>query len=145
MGRKIVKCLIILCIISKTLVCFVGGALMIVAFFVGSLLGGAIAGLPYDMVGFDVGNVILCLVCKVLLIAVFVALFLLWSVIARQKLWLSLVGSMCTGMLLFMMIPMLTPLDAGIAHALGCGLGGVLFSVGLGALSSRVLSMRDIL
>ena len=131
-------------IISKTLVCFVGGALMILAFFIGSLLGGAIAGLPYDMVGFDVGNVILCLVCKVLLIAVFVALFLLWSIIARQKLWLSLVGSMCTGMLLFMMIPMLTPLDAGIAHVLGCGLGGVLFSVGLGAISSRVLNKASL-
>jgi ABC-type transport system involved in multi-copper enzyme maturation permease subunit len=30
-------------VISKTLVCFVGGALMILAFFVGSLLGAAIA------------------------------------------------------------------------------------------------------
>ena len=31
---------------SKTLVCFVGGVLMLLAFFVGAMLGGAIAGLP---------------------------------------------------------------------------------------------------
>ena len=35
-------------IVSKTLVCSVGGGLMILSFFVGSLLGGAIAGLPFD-------------------------------------------------------------------------------------------------
>lgn len=81
-------------IIFKTLVCFIGGALMIVAFFVGSILGGAISGLSFDMSGFGTGNLVMCLLSKVLLIAVFVALYLLWSVIAKQKLWLSLVGSL---------------------------------------------------
>lgn len=35
--------------LSKTLVCFVGGALMPLAFFIGTMLGGAISGLPFDM------------------------------------------------------------------------------------------------
>ena len=35
-------------VISKTLVCFVGGALMLLAFFIGTVLGGAISGLSFD-------------------------------------------------------------------------------------------------
>lgn len=132
-------------VISKTLVCAVGGGLMILAFFVGSLLGGAIAGLPFDMVGFDAGNLVMCVLAKVLIVAVFVPVYLLWSVIAKQKVWMSLVGSMCMSMLFFMMIPMLTLLNATLVNVIGCGLGGVLFSVGLGAVSSRVLAKRDLL
>ena len=118
--------------------------MMVIAFFSGSMLGGAIAGLPFDMEGFNARNLILCLLSKVLLMSVFTALFLMWSAIARQKLWMSLVGSMCTGMFFFMMIPMLTPLDAGIVHVLGCGLGGALFSVGLGWISVRVLNKTSL-
>ena len=132
-------------VISKLAVCFVGGALMVLAFFAGLLAGGAIAGLPYDMAGFTPGSLTLCLVCKVLLIAIFVALYLLWSVIAKQKLWLSLVGSMMTGMLLFMMIPMLTPLDATLMNVLLCAAGGALLCGGLGFASGRVLEKRDVL
>ncbi len=132
-------------VISKTLVCAVGGGLMILAFFVGSLLGGAIAGLPFDMVGFDVGNLVMCVLPKVLIVAVFVPVYLLWSVIAKQKVWLSLMGSPCMSMLFFMMIPMLTPLDSTLVNVIISLLGGMLFSVGLGAVSSRVLAKRDLL
>lgn len=131
-------------VISKTLVCFVGGVWMILAFFAGSVLGGAIAGLPFAMEGFGVNNIVMCVLSKALLIAVFVALYLMWSVIAKQKLWLSLVGSMCTGMFLFMMIPMLTPLDANAVHVAGCLTGGVLFSLGLGALSNTILKKTSL-
>ena len=132
-------------VVSKTVVCLIGSELMLLAFFAGSMLGGAIAGLPFEMTGFHAGNVAMCLLAKVLLMAVFVPLYLLWSVIARQKLWLSLVGSMGSSMLLFMMIPMLTPLDSTVVNVIGCLLGGALFSVGLGAVSSRVLAGRDLL
>lgn len=126
-------------VISKTLICFVGGALMVLAFFVGSLLGGAVAGLPFDMVGFDRSNIVLCLVSKMLLMGVFVALYLLWSVAAKHRLWLSLVGSIMTGMFLFMMIPLLTPLDCGIVQVILCAAGSVLFAVGLGIASNKIL------
>lgn len=126
-------------IISKTLVCFVGGALMILAFFVGSILGGAISGLSFDMAGFGTSGIVMCLLSKVLLISAFVPIYLLWSVIAKQKLWLSLVGSFMVGMFLFMMIPMLTPLNATILNVVLCLAGGGLFSIGLGAISNIVL------
>ena len=42
-------------------------------------------------------------------------------------------------MLLFMMIPMLTPLDASVMNAVLCLAGAAMFSVGLGAVSNLVL------
>lgn len=131
-------------VISKTLVCFVGGGLMILAFFLGSLVGGAIAGLPLTMDGFGVNNMVMCVLSKILLIAVFVALYLMWSVIGKAKLWLSLVGSLMTGMFLFMMIPMLTPLDATAMHVILCLAGGLLLSLGLGAVSNQILKKTSL-
>lgn len=132
-------------VISKTLVGFVGGGLMVLAFFVGSLLGGAIAGLSFAMEGFNITNILMCLLAKILLIGIFVALYTLWSVIGKQRLWLSLVGSMMTAMFLFVMIPLLTPLDAGVVHVLGCLVGGVLFAIGLGAVSNAILKKTNLI
>ncbi|MBQ8238033.1 MAG: ABC transporter permease [Oscillospiraceae bacterium] len=129
-------------VISKTLVCFAGSVLMLLAFFLGTMLGGAISGLPFDLR--EDANLMLCMASKLLLALVFVPLYLLWSVGAKQKLWLSLVGSMMTGMFLFMMIPMLTPLDAGIVHVLGCLAGGVVLSIGLGAISCQILKKTSL-
>lgn len=131
-------------VISKTLVCVVGGVLMILAFFVGTMLGGAISGLPFDTGAAGVSGIVLCMLSKSCLIAVFVPIYLLWSVAAKQKLWLSLVGSFCVGMLFFMMIPMLTPLDATMLNVILCLAGGALFSVGLGAVSTKVLGATSL-
>ncbi len=131
-------------VISKTLVCTFGGALLILGFFIGTMLGGAIAGLPFEMVGFSTGNVIMCLLSKMLLIAVFVPIYLLMSVIAKQKLWLSLLLSLMTGMFLFMMIPMLSPINATAMNVLLCLAGGVMLSTGLGAISNQVLKKTSL-
>ena len=126
-------------VISKTLVCFVGGALMILAFFVGSLIGGAIAGLPFEMIGFGVGNLVLCVLSKVLLVGLFVPIYLVMSAVAKQRLWLSLILSFMVGMFLFMMIPMVSPLNATGMNVLLCLAGGFLFGAGLGAVSTLIL------
>jgi len=131
-------------VISKTLVCFVGGALMILAFFVGTMLGGAISGLSFDLGTACVSGLVMCLLSKMLLIGAVSPLYLLWSVIAKQKLWLSLVGSFMSSMLLFMMIPMLTPLDSTVLNVLLCGAGAVLFSTGLGAVSNTILKKTSL-
>jgi hypothetical protein len=81
----------------------------------------------------------MCLASKLLLVLVFVPIYVLMSVIAKPKLWMSLVGSLMIGMLFFMMIPMLTPLDSTIKNVVLCLAGGVLFGVGFGAISNRVL------
>ena len=131
-------------VISKTLVCFVGGALMILAFFTGSLIGGAIAGLPFDMVGFAVTELVMCILSKLLLVAVFVPIYLIMSVVAKQKLWMSILLSMMVGMLLFMMIPTLTPLNATVMNVALCLAGGVCFSIGLGAVSNSILKKTSL-
>lgn len=131
-------------VISKTVAGFLGGACMILAFFAGAMLGGAISGLPFDTGTAGTGGIILCMVSKVLLIAVFAPIYLLWSTVGKQKLWLSLVGSLCVGMLFFMMISMITPLDATMMNVILCLAGGVLFSAGLGAASSKILEKTNL-
>lgn len=126
-------------VISKTLAGFVGGVCMFLAFLVGAMIGGAISGLPFDMGVAGINGIVMCMISKLLLVAVFVPIYVLMSVIAKPKLWLSLVGSLMVGMLLFMMIPTLTPLDSSVMNVVLCLAGGVLFSVGLGAISNTIL------
>ena len=131
-------------VISKTVVCSVGAALMLVLFFIGAMLGGGVASLPFDMVGFTAGNVVCCMLAKLFLVILFVAVYTLASVIAKQRLWLSMVLSLGIGMLFFTMIPMITPLDSTAMNA-GLSLGGgILFSIGLGAISNLVLKKTSL-
>ena len=126
-------------IISKTLAGFVCGAIMLILYFVGSMLGGAIAGLSFDLHGLTAGNLVMCMLAKVFLMLVFVSIFVLISVAAKQKAWLALCGSLGGGMLLFMMVSMITPLSSTIINVVLCLAGGVLFAVGLGLASKAVL------
>lgn len=131
-------------VISKSLVGFVGGAGMLVFYFIGAMIGGAIAGLSFEMDGFTAANLVACLFSKLFLMAVFAAIFLLLAVVAKQRLWLSIVGSLAVGALLFMMIPMMTPLNATILHPVLCLAGGALFAVGLGAVSNIILKKTSL-
>lgn len=131
-------------VISKTLVGFVGGTFMLLAFFAGTMLGGAVSGLPFDTGAAGVEGIVMCLLSKISLVAVFVPIYLVMSVAAKQKTWLSLVASLCTGMLFFMMIPMLTPLDSTVVNVVLCLAGGVLFGIGLGAISNLILKKTSL-
>lgn len=119
-------------------------AFMILAYFIGAVLGGAIAGLSFDPGAAGAGGIVMCLLSKVLLMAVFVPIYLLMGVVGKQKLWLSMVGSFIIGLLFFMMIPALTPLDSGVSNVILCLAGGGLFSIGLGAVSNLVLKKTSL-
>ena len=129
---------------SKTLVLSFGAAMMVLAFFIGSIVGGAVSGLSFEMVGFDALNLVWCILSKMLLVSVFVPIYLIMSVVAKQKLWMSILLSMMVGMFLFMMIPMLTPLNATLGNVLICTVGGVGFGFGLGAISNLVLKKTSL-
>ena len=131
-------------VISKSLVCFAGCIGMLLMFFVGAMLGGAIAGLPFDLGTANAGNVIACLLSKFFLAAVFVGIYLTLSVVGKQRLWISILGSFAVGMLMFMMIPMMTPLDASFLHVIMTLAGGALFSVGLGVVSNLILNKTSL-
>ena len=126
-------------IISKTLAGFVCGAFMLILYLIGSMLGGVIAGLSFDLHGLNAGNLVMCMLAKVFLMLVFVSIFVLISVAAKQKAWLALCGSLGGGMLLFMMVSMITPLSSTMINVVLCLAGGVLFAVGLGLASKAVL------
>ncbi|MBE6666529.1 MAG: hypothetical protein E7603_10025 [Ruminococcaceae bacterium] len=131
-------------VISKTLAGFVCGALMLIAYLLGSVLGGAISGLSFALHGLSAGNLIMCMLAKIFLMFVFVSIFTLISVAAKQKAWLSICGSLGGGMLLFMMVSMITPLSSTFINVALCAAGGALFALGLGAISKVVLKKTSL-
>lgn len=126
-------------VISKTLVGFTGGVMMILAYFCGAMLGGAIANLSFDSKIAGLSGISMCMIAKIFLMFVFVSIDLVVSVVGKQRLWLSILGSLCAGMLLFTMIPMMTPLDSSFLNVILCFAGGMLFAFGLGTLSNLIL------
>ncbi|MGN0612970.1 MAG: ABC transporter permease [Porcipelethomonas sp.] len=131
-------------VISKTLIGFVCGVFMLLAFFAGTILGGVVSGLPFDTGTAGAGGIAMCMLAKMFLIAVFVPIYIAVSTAAKQRAWLSIVGSLCVGMLLFMMIPMITPLDSSMLNVALCLAGGVLFSAGLGFVSNKILTKTSL-
>ncbi|MBQ7293182.1 MAG: ABC transporter permease [Clostridia bacterium] len=132
-------------VVSKTLAGIVTGAFMLTAYFAGSVLGGAISGLSFEIGGgFGIVNVIMCLLAKIFLMPVFVSIFTLISVAAKQKAWLALCGSFGGGMLLFMTVGLITPLTSTVINVLLCAAGGALFAFGLGAASNTVLKKTSL-
>ena len=131
-------------VVSKTIAGFCCGALMLLFYFIGALLGGAISGLSFDLAGLSMGNIVMCLSAKIFLMLVFVSIFVLISVAAKQKAWLAICGSLGGGMLLFMMVPMITPLGSTMMHVILCLAGGAMFAFGLGAISNVVLKKTSL-
>ena len=131
-------------VVSKTLSGFICGALMLIAYLIGSILGGAISGLSFDLHGLNAGNIVMCMLAKIFLMLVFVSIFTLISVAAKQKAWLSICGSLGGGMLLFMMVSMITPLSSTFINVVLCLAGGAMFAFGLGAISKIVLKKTSL-
>lgn len=132
-------------VISKTIIGFIGGSLMLIFFFVGSLLGGAISGISFEMEGFNAFNIIMCMITKIGLVFVFASIFVVMSVIGKDKLWLSLIAGLGVSMLLFMMIPIISPLNANIMNVVLGILGGVIFAFGMGAISNIILKKTSLI
>ena len=131
-------------VVSKTVSGFICGAFMLIAYFVGSILGGAISGLSFDLHGLHAGNLVMCMLAKILLMLVFVSIFTLISVAAKQRAWLSICGSLGGGMLLFMMVSMVTPLASTFFNVVLCAAGGAMFAFGLGAISKVILKKTSL-
>jgi len=131
-------------VVSKSITCFVAGGCMIFAFFVGAMIGGAISGLPFALEGVTALNIVMCIISKILLVGIFSSIYILASVFAKQKLWLSLILAFAIGMLMFMMIPIITPLNSTIINVLLCLVGSVLFSFGIGFASKLILNKSSL-
>lgn len=77
-------------VISKTLAGFVCGTIMLILYFVGAMLGGAISGLSFDLGSLTAENIVMCMLAKIFLMFVFISIFVLISVAAKQKAWLAI-------------------------------------------------------
>ena len=131
--------------VSKILVCWAAGAIMLAAFFIGALLGGRLAGLSFAMEGFGPFNLVCCLLAKVLLMGVFVGIYVVCATFAKRRAWLALCLAFTVGMFMFMVISLVTPLDANPMHVLLCAAGAALFAAGLAKVGGQLLQSRDIL
>lgn len=129
---------------SKTVIGFIAGTLFLLAFLFGGILGGSFAGLSFALGAAGISGLVMSMLAKIFLMGVFVAIFLLMCVIARHRAWMSILLSLFGGMLLFMMIPMLTPLDSGVINVGMCLAGGAIFSVAIGAVSNVVLKRSSL-
>lgn len=115
-------------IFSKILVSFVVSAAMFIAFFAGAMIGGKISGLPFTLEGATIFNVLCCVLSKIFLSLLFIAIFVLASLVGKQRLWLSILLSLGIGMLFFMTVSIITPLNASLLNVLLCFAGGGLFA-----------------
>ncbi len=131
-------------VVSKTVSGFICGGFMLIAYFIGSMLGGAISGLSFELHGLTPGNIVMCMLAKIFLMLVFVSIFTLISVAAKQKAWLAIFGGLGGGMLLFMMVGLITPLGSTFINVILCLSGGVLFGIGLGAVSNILLEKTSL-
>lgn len=131
-------------VISKTLAGFLCGTLMLILYFVGAVLGGAISGLSFDLHGLTTMNLVMCMLAKIFLMPVFISVFVLVSVAAKQKAWLAICGSLGGGMLLFMMVGMITPLSSTMMNVILCLAGSTMFAIGLGIASKNVLKKTSL-
>lgn len=127
-------------VFSKTLVGFVGSVLMFIAFFIGMLIGGAISSISFELpTDINILNIVMCFLSKLFLSLIFVSIFVMMSVFGKQRTWLCLIGSFAVSMLLFTMIPMVSPLNSTIVNVILSIVGGLLFSFGLGVVSKIIL------
>lgn len=131
-------------VLSKTCIGFFAGAAMLTAFFLGSIVGGAAADLPFTLGAAGAFGLLMCMLSKIFLMLVFSAIAVLVSVFGKQRSWLSILLFCFAGMLLFMMIPMMTPLNAGLMNLIMCLAGGTIFGLALGKVSELALNRQDL-
>lgn len=131
-------------VVSKSIIGFFAGTLFLVAFFIGGVFGGSVAGLSFELGDAGVTGLVMCMLAKIFLSAVFASIAVLAAVYAKNKSWLSICLALFGGMLLFMMVPMMTPLDSGVGNVGMCLVGGAIFAAGVGAGSRKVLKITNL-
>lgn len=130
---------------SKTVVCFMVSAIMFIAYFLGTLIGGGISSLPFDLTGAGVDGLAFCMLSKIFLTLIFVSVSVLTCSFAKEKTWLAMVISLGSMMLFYTMVPMVSPLNSGALNAVLSLVGGAIFAVGLGAISRTILRKTDVI
>jgi hypothetical protein len=127
-------------VLSKSAAGIFGGAGMIVAYVIGTVIAGLITGKSFDV---NAGGLIFCLLSKIFMMGVFCSLFLAISVFFRSKLWLTIVFTFLFGMMLYPAGSAAT-LNSTVLVALVSLVAGVIGIIGIGAVSGLILNHRDL-
>lgn len=131
-------------VVSKSLVGIFGGTLMILAYFLVTILVGLLTGKSFDLGTAGVGGVILCLMSKMFLMGLFVPLYLSIAVLFKQKLWLTIIATFVAGIIFYPIASLAVPLDANFLTLLMCIVAATIGFVGFRSVSSFVLNKRDL-
>jgi len=133
-------------VISKMTIGFIAGVSMLLAFFFGAMIGGAVSGLSFELgSGVTVSGIICSMLSKIFLVLIFVSIYMIASVFAKQRLWLSIILSLGIGMLFYTMVPIITPINAGILNVIMSFFGGLIFAAGFTYLSILILKKIDLI
>jgi hypothetical protein len=127
-------------VISKSVIGVFGGAGMIVAYLFGAVIAGVITGKAFDV---NLGGLIMCLISKMFLMAVFCSLFLGVAVFFRNRLWLTIIFTFLFGMMLYP-VASVAALNSTVITALASLVAGVAGAVAIGAVSTLILKRRDL-
>lgn len=132
-------------VISKTIVCFISGIIFILLFVIGSMLGGKISGLSFEMEGINAFNISMCVLSKMAIVEIFVPIYLALSVWGKAKTIKSMLSACAVGALMFMMIGMLSPLNAEIINVLICLIAGMASSIIFIIISKLILERTSLI
>jgi len=127
-------------VISKSAAGVFGGAGMIGAYVIGTVIAGLFTGKAFDV---NVSGLIMCLISKVFLMGVFCPLFLGIAVFFRNRLWLTIVFTFLLGMMLYPAASVAT-LSSTVVIMLLTLAAGAVGAVGFGSVSSLILRKRDL-
>ena len=127
-------------VLSKSAVGIFGGAGMIIAYVLGTVVAGLLTGKAFDV---HVSGLILCLLSKMFLMGAFCSLFLSIAVFFRNRLWLTIAFTFLFGMMFYPAASVAT-LSATAATLLLSLIAGVAGAAGFGAVSNLILKKRDL-
>lgn len=131
-------------IVSKTITVSIIGIMMIIGWLLGTIVGGSISGLSFELGNAGVMGLTMCVLTKCMLMLLFTPLYVMFSVIAKDKMWLSIILSLVCGMFLFTIVPTVSPLDSSIMNVFVSLVAGIIGTVVLSIISKNIMNKRDI-
>ncbi len=131
-------------VVSKTVVGVFAGGGMVLAYLIGALLAGVLAGKSFDTGSAGAIGVVMCVLSKICLMGVFVPLYLAVAVFFKQRLWLTIIGAFVVGILFYPVAMFSAPLNSTLLNVLLCVAGAFLLGGAVGWVCDLILRTRDL-
>jgi len=131
-------------VVSKSVVGIFGGVCMILIYLIATIVVGGIMGKSFDLGAAGVGGFFMCLLSKLFLMGVFVPLYLIFAVLFKNKLWLTIMATFAAGIIFYPIASIAVPLDSSFLTLIMCILAAGIGFIGFGWISSVILNKRDL-